>query len=215
MYFLLFLGNQTETPTSSFSKDIDKETSTSKANVHLEALSRDFSKLLDESSSCDVEVTCEGQKFNAHRIIFGARSTVFSDMLKSNMVESKTGLIKVEDCKASIFRNFLNYLYSGKLPELRLDSAKQFYEVSDKYAAEELKRACSEFLVKNLTESSACEILVLADQHSDKNFRKSIISFIVSENIPQRDKNWPNFCKTHCNLANEVMLLYIQNQCRK
>lgn len=84
-------------------------------------------------------------------------------MLKSDMVEGKTGLIKVEDIAASIFESFLRYLYSGTLPELSIDTAKQLYEASDKYSVEELKRACSEFLTRNLSTDNACEILVLAD----------------------------------------------------
>lgn len=82
-------------------------------------------------------------------------------MLKSDMVEGKTGFIKVKDITASIFKGFLHYLYSGTLPELStIVSAKEFYEASDKYAVEELKKACSEYLAKNLSEDNACDLLV-------------------------------------------------------
>lgn len=134
-------------------------------------------------------------------------------MLNSDMVEGKTGLIKVEDIAASILEGFLHYLYSGTFPEFSVATAKEFYEARDKYAVEELKMACSEFLTKNLSEDNAFDLLLFADQHSDELFRNDIISYIVKKKNPRRYTQWSNFCKSHPNLAVEVQNLYIEKHC--
>ena len=131
-------------------------------------------------------------------------------MLESDMIEGKTGLIKVKDFSSRIFRVFLRYLYSGTVPELNVDTAKQLYEVSDKYAVEELKTACSEFLSENISESNGCEMLILADQHGDKGFREKIIAYIIDKKIPKSYREWPSFCENYPKLAMEVQNLYIQ-----
>ena len=182
-------------------------------NIHLEALSRDYLKLFTERSSCDVKITCEGKTCHAHRVILETRSPVFSAMLKSNMIEGNSGLIKIEDMEASIFESFLLYLYSGVIPELSINTAKQLYDAADKYAMEELKKACSEFLSKNLSEGNACEILVFADMHNDDDLRSAVTFYIIDRKVPQRDKYWSNFCKNHPILAVEIQNLYIQKYC--
>lgn len=171
--------------------------------------------MLYKNSNCDIEITCEDKTFKAHRIILEARCGIFSAMLKSNMLEDNTGLIKVEDIRASVFESFLGYLYSGTIPDLNIDTAKELYEVGDKYAMEELKKACSEFLTNNLSEDNACEVLVLADLHSDEDFRKDVLSDMVYKKIPQRSRNWANFCKSYPILAVEVQNLYIKKYCSK
>lgn len=179
----------------------------------MQALSRDFSKLLDVSSSSDVVITCESSKFHAHRIVLEARSGVLSAMLKSNMVEGMTGVINLEGIKKSIFEIFLRYLYTAILPDLSIETAKELYNAADMYAVEELKKSCSEYLNKNLSENNACEILVLSDLHGDKDFRTKVISYIVEKKIPQQGKKWSDFCSSHPNLANEVLNMFIKKYC--
>lgn len=181
---------------------------------HFNALSRDFSKLLEESSSSDVVITCENSQFHAHKIVLDTRSGVLSAMLKSDMVEGKTGIIKIEGINNSTFELFLRYLYTAILPDLSIETAMELYIAADMYAVEVLKKACSEYLNKNLSESNACEILVLADLHSDKEFRTKVISYIVEKKIPQKDKKWSDFCNSHSSLAIEVLNNFIKKHCQ-
>lgn len=168
---------------------------------------------MDENSSSDVVITCENSKFHAHRIVLESRSGVLSAMMKSNMVEAKSGVINVEGISSSIFELFLRYLYTAILPDLCIKVSKELYKAADMYAVDELKKACSEYLNKNLSESNACEMLVLADLHSDKDFRTKVISYIVEKKIPQHDKKWSDFCSNHSSLAIEVLNIFIKKHC--
>ena len=186
-----------------------------KKRTHFQAACRDFSKLYGDTSSCDIVINCEDKTLKAHKIVLQARSKVFDAMLKSDMAESKTGVINVTGIKSSTLECFLKYLYSATLPKLNVASSKELYEAADRYDVKELKQACSEFLIMKLSDGNACDLLVLADLHHDKDLREEAIDYIVERKIPENDKNWAEFCKVQCNLANEVLNLYIKTHCSK
>lgn len=177
----------------------------SEKSIHLDALSRDLSNLLHDDGHYNVDITVGEQTFKAHRNILSARSNFFKVLLQSDMIESKTGVIHLHDMDALVFQEFLVYLYSGRLPEFTVDTAKLFYETGDKYIVEELKKTCSQFLTENLSVENACEILSLADRHGDVDFKERVISFIIEKRIPVKDENWTDFCTHHPVMANEVL----------
>lgn len=184
--------------------------SCSEERIYYEAFSRDISKLLDEDSNYDVEITCDDETFHAHKVILSCRSKVFAAMLQSNMVEGITGKVMLQDIKATAFRLLLRYLYSGMMPKFDVDIAKELYEIGDRYAVEELKDACSQFLRNNLSQDNSYEILVLADRHGDYSLRSHIIAYIVDNRMPLHHGSWPDFCESQPQLANRVLNLCIQ-----
>lgn len=176
----------------------------------MESLYRDFSKLLDEGPNHDVEFAVGDQTIKAHKNILCSRSNVFASMLQSNMVEGKTGRVDIQDMDATHFQQFLRCLYTGMLPELTVDSAFQFYEASDKYSVDAMKKQCADFLMDNLSAENACDILVLSDQHSDTDFKNSIMEYIIKEKIPYAGQKWKDFCKGNPILAVEVYSLFCE-----
>ena len=215
LFFLL--GRRAEASSTSESPILEeyRPRSYKKKNVHFQATCRDFSKLYDDLSSCDVFIKCEDKTFKAHKVVLQARSTVFAAMFKSDMMESKTGVVNIKEMKTSVFKLFLKYLYSASLPKVSISNAKELYKAADQYDVEELKLACSQFLIRNVSRQNACDMLVLADLHSDKELREKAINYIIQQKIPEHGKKWPEFCQIHCTLANEVLNLYIKTHCSK
>merc|ERR1712130_490213 len=78
---------------------------------------RDLSCLSRESNHTDLTIECKGEKFSCHKALLAARSPVLSALLRSDMVESTTSTIKVEDANPSTVRTLLDFLYTGQLPE--------------------------------------------------------------------------------------------------
>lgn len=179
-------------------------------NYLLECATKDLSTLLDEGPDHDVEFICGGEIFKAHKNVICCRSEVFASMLRTDMMEGKTGQVKIQDMNGDIFRQFLKYLYTGVLPELSFDIASQFYEAADKYALVALKRQCASFLTDNLSAENACEILILSDRHSDPEFKKNVIEFMIKEKMPFMGEKWDDFCKDNSTLAVEVLNLFCQ-----
>lgn len=78
-------------------------------------------------------------------------------------------------------------------------------QTTDRYIVVELKKACTQFLVKNLPPERACEILTLANQHGDEGLKEDVIAFILDKKIPLQDELWTGFCTSHPVLANKVL----------
>lgn len=136
----------------------------------LDDISRDFSKLLDEDVNHDVEFKCEDFTIKAHKNVLCCRSSVFASMFQTDMVEGHTGRVNIVDIDATIFQQFIKFLYTGTVPKLTLSNALSFYIAADKYNVSILKKLCAEFLVDNLSPENACDILLVADRHSDLDF---------------------------------------------
>lgn len=164
--------------------------------------------MLRDDSGHDVEFRCCGKTFKAQKSILSVRSEVLSTMLRSDMVEGKTGIVKIEDMNDSVFEQFLHYLYTGKLLGLTVDSAISLYEAGDKYAVESLKKECACYLIDNLTPENACKILILADYHCDAEFKETVIQYILEEKIPFESDYWPDFCDAQPKLASAVLNRY-------
>lgn len=177
----------------------------------LDDISRDFSKMLDEDVNHDVEFTCGDLAVKAHKSVLCCRSEVFASMLQADMVESQTGRVNIVDMEATFFQELLKFLYTGIVPELTLSSALQFYSAGDKYNIGTLKKQCAEFLIDNLSPENACDTLIVADRHSDANFKNSIIEYMMVKKIPFGGDKWADFCKENPVLATEVLNLFCQN----
>lgn len=169
-------------------------------------LSDDFKKLLeDESLNSDVLLACGDCSFPAHKNVLSSRSDVFKTMLQSDMMESSTGSVEIADIEPTTFKEFLGYIYTGKLPELTVELATELYEVGDKYAVDALKARCGDILKENVTLENACGLLILADRHSDPEFKEYVMRYIVKEEIPLVSEEWSDFCSGHPDLAIEIL----------
>lgn len=177
-------------------------------NFLLESVSKDLSSLFDESTNHDVEFICGDQAIKAHKNILCSRSEVFATMLRTEMAEGKTGQVKIQDIDCAVFKQFLRYIYTGVLPELTVYTALQIYEAADKYAVSPLKKQCASFLVEHLSLENACEILIISDRHSDSDFKKDVMKYVIEEKIPFEGETLTKFCKENSTLAAEVLNLF-------
>ena len=88
----------------------------------------------------DIEFDVAGQTIAAHKFIVAARSPVFSAMFQNDMEEARTNRVKIDDIEAPIFKEFLYFLYTGKLNSTNIE---ELYVVADKYQVETLKSLCA------------------------------------------------------------------------
>lgn len=167
--------------------------------------------MLEADSYKDVEIQCGDFSVRAHKIILSSRSPVLAKMLQSDMVEGRSSTVNIRDMCADTFRQFLSYLYTGRLDDaLTNGAAISLYEAGDMYGVESLARRCAQFLVQNLTVVNACDVLAVADAHSDKDLKEIVIFFILENEIPKCHGSWRPFCKSHPVLANEVLNRYVE-----
>lgn len=170
-------------------------------------MSENLKSLSLNKEICDVTLHVQDKEYKAHKAILIARSTVFAAMFLHDTSEKKSGNINIPDCDPESFKEFLEFLYCGKLEEISSYSALHLYKTSDKYDIQELKTFCSEFLMKNLTVENLCEIVILADKYDDTKllsaaqcfFNKNLNSvFVTSE--------WNDLLNNNRRLANKLLL---------
>ncbi len=92
----------------------------------------------------DVTFTVGGQNFPAHKFIVSVRSPVLMAMFSSDMSESRTNHVTIEDCDPIVFGRFLAFLYTGRLVDaVSSRQQEELWAVADKYQVETLKALCA------------------------------------------------------------------------
>ena len=76
-------------------------------------LSRDLGVLYNTAAGSDVSLLVDGHEYRCHRLVLAARSPVFKAMFASEMKESLSGEVVVEEAQSLAFREFLRFLYMG------------------------------------------------------------------------------------------------------
>ena len=83
---------------------------------HSLSVLEDISRLFLSETLSDVVFIVEGKQIVAHKVVLAARSQTFRELLfESTPLTSCKRQIHVNDCSALSFKNFIKYLYTGKL----------------------------------------------------------------------------------------------------
>ncbi|CAE7227162.1 BPM3 [Symbiodinium sp. CCMP2592] len=157
----------------------------------------DTQALLEEGTCSDVKLMVQDEVIHAHSQILCARSEVFRKQLTTGMQESISKVIVIEDCDADIFKAFLQFLYTDRLPDARwclpkatssdnetesggrqLSGIQALLAVSNKYGVTRLQLWCEAKLSEQVDTSQVCEILLQAHLLQAKQLEKSCLSFI-------------------------------------
>lgn len=150
-------------------------------------LSDDFEDLFESKKKCDIIIKVGDQKFDVHKFILTARSSVFDAMFSHDMKENKENEVTIPDVNPEVFKKVLKYMYTDKIDDL-MSFAEELLEAADKYQLHGLKSMCECSLSKTLTPGNAMKILILADLHYAKRLEEVAINFIAN--------NWINFKNT-------------------
>ncbi|GIY97695.1 speckle-type POZ protein [Caerostris extrusa] len=194
------------TPIGDFSADHEERLSPS-----TRILKEDFKFLYSDGFLSDVILKTETATFPAHKIILASRSSVFKAMFSSDMRETREDSVDIEDISDYTLQRMLKYLYTADVEGLQWESAIDLYKAADKYEILSLKKQCSSFLKFNLTQTKACEILLLSDLHMDDDLKIHAQNFIL---IYDKDifysEDWNRIMETNPKLAAYTMRLKIK-----
>lgn len=147
------------------------------------SLLSDLEKMLADEGNADIVLeAADGDKIKAHRFILSARSPVFKAMFSSAMKESsENSCVRIADTGSVVLKAFVNYLYSDRCSDTLLsDHVTQLLHVACKYQVESLVLRCEDFIMRNVSTSSAAPMLQLADQYQLVNLKKHILQFMAS-----------------------------------
>ncbi|CAL1275374.1 unnamed protein product [Larinioides sclopetarius] len=162
--------------------------------------------LIEDGSLSDVSLQTNSKSFSAHKCILSARSPVFKAMFSGDMKEKTGKSVEIPDLDEATLRELLSYIYTDTVAELQWRGAADLYRAADKYELLDLKTRCSTFLKTNLSVSSVCTVLILADMHHDQELREVAQDFITRQEVEFFASDaWRSFKKGNPNLALEIL----------
>ena len=154
------------------------------------SLHKDISRAKNNNTTADMTIICEGKEFKAHKFMLSARSSVFSAMFShKGTKEWETSEINITDCHADIMEMFLQYIYTGTLPEVTFEVAEKLIGVATKYDIRPLITACTEILIENLEEDNAIPVAIIGDLYSMKDLKEEALATIVTSKKPLKSMN--------------------------
>ncbi|GBL84320.1 TD and POZ domain-containing protein 1 [Araneus ventricosus] len=176
--------------------------------VPKKVLIEDLRSLYSDRILSDIKLKTATGTFHAHKSILSARSPVFQAMFKSNMKEKREECVDIEDLSDDTVQKMLLHIYTAEIGNLTWESASKLYVAADKYEIITLKSECSSYLKSNLCENNACDLLLLADLHSDKGLKSNVQDFILKHDkaIINSDE-WKHLMETNLKLAADTLCL--------
>ncbi|QCD98700.1 speckle-type POZ protein [Vigna unguiculata] len=122
-----------------------------------------------------------GPPIPAHKSILAARSEIFKNMLECDECkEAPSKSITIPDLKHEELECLLEFLYSGRLGEEKLE--KHVYALSqaaDKYVIPHLLKHCERYLLSSLSTCNGLETLEIADTCSNHKLKETTLDFLV------------------------------------
>lgn len=98
------------------------------------------------------------------------------------------------------FEHFLNYVYSGCLPVLKLNDAQILHSFGSKYEMKDLMSLCTRIMISHLSKENVYELLLSAHNHENEEFKNGIAEYIIKQNLLVSDE-WLSFAAEHQKLA--------------
>lgn len=121
----------------------------------------------------------DGNILRAHKIILGARSSVFRGMFADNMNGDLH--IDIDNFNYNTMDALLLYIYTNTVPQLN-QLAESLLQAAHNYALKDLSALCQTALIQKITVQTVCEMIKLADNCGAKELKKNAFNFI-SANI--------------------------------
>ena len=174
---------------------------------HTNSLRSDFDTLRKGQKFSDIVlVSRDKQRFPAHKCVLACRSPVFASMFEHNMTESQSGVVEISDIDAETLARFLDYVYVGKLENLKVRPMCELLIAADKYAIDVMKSKIEELLVERLDRYNVLDMLLVAADHGALMLKERAIMFAVDNGkMVIKSPKFEHLEKSHPYLAIEIL----------
>lgn len=123
-------------------------------------------KLLYTKILTDFQFDVDGEKVNVHKAILAARCDAFHEVFSSGDEDKLKEMATITDVPLKVFKKFITYLYSGKLPYDSFDHAAHLLALAEKFGVADLIEKYGEVLKNHLTDSTAVAVFELANRYN-------------------------------------------------
>lgn len=98
----------------------------------------------------DTQLKVGDETFKCHRVVLASASPYFDAMFSSGMLESQNGTVNIHDCSVDVFRNILDFVYSGR-KVVTFDNCEDLLKAAAIFQMRQLHEKCEQYLLSNLT----------------------------------------------------------------
>ena len=170
---------------------------------HLQLVA-DIKGLLGDTETSDIVIQSKEKKFHCHRTILCARSSVLRRLLDTDMKETRSGVIAVDDIDVDALEAMIEYIYTDEITKEFEDTASLVY-AADKYDLKGLLEICFGKFKAGLDDDQLVEILILSDRHNLPEFKNLAAKRILADKTKFiNDKDFQKKMEKHPKLLFEL-----------
>ena len=162
-----------------------------------------YEKLYLDSDLSDVKIICEGKIFPSHKNVLSCQSNVFKRMLNdSDMVEAKSGEIKMIDISSATIEKLLFFIYHDDLDENKI--SVELMLAADKYNISALYKFCVNYFDENLTEENAIDVMNLAYLKNENKLFGKACKFVFKHKLIGEEA-WQDMKKNNADYVIDIL----------
>ncbi|KAI4389766.1 hypothetical protein MLD38_001955 [Melastoma candidum] len=139
---------------------------------------RCLTRMLEEAIHSDVTITTSDGTLRAHKAILAASSPVFQGMFRHDLREKESSTICIEDMSLESCMALLSYLYGTIQQEDFWKHRLALLGAANKYGIADLKDACEESLMEDISSSNVLERLQEAWLYQLNKLKKGCMVFL-------------------------------------
>ncbi|KAF5725323.1 hypothetical protein HS088_TW23G00044 [Tripterygium wilfordii] len=147
-------------------------------SVSTQSTLRCLSRMLNEGIHADVTINTAAGTIKAHKAILSASSPVFQSMFRHNLMEKESSTIYIEDMSLESCMALLSYLYGTIKQEDFWMHRLALLGAANKYDIVDLKDACEESLLEDITSGNVLERLQEAWLYQLNKLKKGCLMYL-------------------------------------
>ena len=123
-------------------------------------------------------------------------------LMDSNMVETKTGEIKIPDISPITMENLLFFIYHDSLDQTKFSG--DLMVAADKYNISALFKLCVNYFANNLTETNAVDVMNSAYETNEKELFEKACKFVLKHEVIGVE-DWKDLMKKNPSYVIEIL----------
>ena len=165
-------------------------------------LMEDFSKLMNDEETADFTLKTKTKNFRIHKLIFGARSSVFKAMFQSNMVEALAGEVTIEDLDEDTVGEMIHFIYNGSFSGKQSDF-QSLCQAARKYQLDSMMDLINlNLMTAELETGEVADILIASKMFDQENLFKTALEKLKKGSLA--DASFKEKMKDHPELIKKI-----------
>ncbi|XP_078365197.1 kelch-like protein 24 [Oculina patagonica] len=125
---------------------------------------------------CDTTIRAQGQDFTAHKCVLSAASAYFRAMFTSQMKETESNVVELQEAKSSTISDVLEFIYTGKA-SIDSSNAQDLIMIADYLIIPSLKTKASLFLQGSINASNCLALESFASQYNCESLKQAAVTY--------------------------------------